>query len=90
MRIVIDFVYHGEVNCTHAQLPEVLRVADMLKVKGLTEVSLQRRGEQLLLAKQEDSDEQKADKKNESIRTGPKEQQKSEYIGFKVVRAFLN
>lgn len=79
MRIVIDFVYHGEVNCTHTQLPEVLRVADMLKVKGLTEVSLQRRGEQLLLAKQEESDEQKA---GESIRPGPKEQQKSEYIGI--------
>lgn len=27
-------------NCTQEQLPEVLRIAEVLKVKGLTEVSL--------------------------------------------------
>lgn len=40
LKIIIDFIYHGEMICTQDQLLEVLRVAGTLKVKGLTEVSL--------------------------------------------------
>lgn len=89
LRIIIDFVYHGEVNCTQDQLAEVLRIADMLNIKGLTEVSLRKHGEKLLQVegpKLEDAGEDKPNVRQTSepsIRPGPKSQQKSEFF-FKI------
>lgn len=38
MKILIDFMYKGEVDISHDQLSTLLTVADNLKVKGLAEV----------------------------------------------------
>ncbi|XP_048488827.1 protein bric-a-brac 1 isoform X1 [Plutella xylostella] len=38
LRIMVDFMYYGEVNVSQEQLPQVLETAKMLKIKGLTEM----------------------------------------------------
>ncbi|XP_047041278.1 longitudinals lacking protein, isoforms H/M/V-like isoform X3 [Helicoverpa zea] len=38
LRIIVDFMYCGEVNVTEEQLPKVLDTAKHLKIKGLTEM----------------------------------------------------
>ena len=37
MELLLDFMYHGEVNVAQEQLPEFLKVAELLKVKGLAD-----------------------------------------------------
>lgn len=39
MRSLIDFIYNGEVNIHQNDLKELLRLANVLKIKGLDEVS---------------------------------------------------
>lgn len=38
LRIIVDFVYYGEVNITEDQLPLLVETAKLLKIKGLTEM----------------------------------------------------
>ena len=38
LKATIDFVYKGEINVTQSQLGSVLKAAETLKIKGLTEV----------------------------------------------------
>ena len=35
---MVDFMYYGEVNVSTEQLPQVLKTAEMLKIKGLAEM----------------------------------------------------
>ncbi|KAF0313065.1 Longitudinals lacking protein-like [Amphibalanus amphitrite] len=37
MELLLDFMYHGQVNVAQEQLPEFLKVAELLKVKGLAD-----------------------------------------------------
>uniref|UniRef100_T1JMY1 BTB domain-containing protein n=1 Tax=Strigamia maritima TaxID=126957 RepID=T1JMY1_STRMM len=53
MRAIIEFMYKGEVNISHEQLPAFLKTAETLKVKGLAEV----RNEQKSFAHEEESRE---------------------------------
>lgn len=39
LKIMVDFMYYGEVNISHEQLPAILKTAELLKVKGLAENS---------------------------------------------------
>lgn len=81
LKIIIDFIYQGEVNCTQEQLPEVLRIADMLKVKGLTEVSLMKNSSQsATFARSEESmnrSESSQEIGQSDVRPGPKKELKS-------------
>nr|CAI5867407.1 unnamed protein product [Callosobruchus analis] len=38
LKVMVDFMYHGEVNVSQEQLPCILKTAEMLKIKGLTEI----------------------------------------------------
>ncbi|XP_074030082.1 BTB-protein-VII isoform X2 [Leptinotarsa decemlineata] len=38
LRVMVDFMYHGEVSVSQEQLPCILKTAEMLKIKGLTEI----------------------------------------------------
>lgn len=35
---MVDFMYHGEVNVSQEQLPAILKIAEMLKIKGLADM----------------------------------------------------
>lgn len=35
---MVDFMYYGEVNVSQDQLPAILKIADMLKIKGLADM----------------------------------------------------
>lgn len=34
LKIMVDFMYYGEVNVSQEQLPHILKTAEMLKIKG--------------------------------------------------------
>lgn len=36
LKVMVDFMYHGEVNVSQEQLPCILKTAEMLKIKGKT------------------------------------------------------
>ena len=38
LKIVVDYMYKGEINVTHSQLASILRAAETLKVRGLDEM----------------------------------------------------
>ncbi|XP_044734473.1 protein tramtrack, beta isoform-like isoform X3 [Chrysoperla carnea] len=38
LKIMVDFMYYGEVNVSQEQLPHILKTAEMLKIKGLAEM----------------------------------------------------
>ncbi|XP_026293926.1 protein tramtrack, beta isoform isoform X3 [Frankliniella occidentalis] len=38
LKVIVDFMYYGEVNVSQEQLPAILKTAEMLKVKGLAEM----------------------------------------------------
>ncbi|XP_053682958.1 longitudinals lacking protein, isoforms A/B/D/L isoform X3 [Sabethes cyaneus] len=38
LKTMVDFMYYGEVNVSTEQLPQVLKTAEMLKIKGLAEM----------------------------------------------------
>lgn len=35
---MVDFMYYGEVNVSQEQLPAILKIAEMLKIKGLADM----------------------------------------------------
>ncbi|GLG92530.1 Uncharacterized protein GBIM_00207 [Gryllus bimaculatus] len=37
LKIMVDFMYYGEVNVSQEQLPAILKTAEMLKIKGLAD-----------------------------------------------------
>ena len=37
LQLLLDYMYHGEVNVAQAQLTDFLKVAEMLKIKGLAD-----------------------------------------------------
>ncbi|RWS25596.1 Protein bric-a-brac-like protein [Leptotrombidium deliense] len=39
LKAIIEYIYRGEVNVPHEQLPSVLKSAELLKVKGLLDVN---------------------------------------------------
>lgn len=39
LRAVVDFMYRGEINVSQDQITALLKVAEMLKIRGLTDVS---------------------------------------------------
>ncbi|XP_034255947.1 protein tramtrack, alpha isoform-like isoform X4 [Thrips palmi] len=41
LKVIVDFMYYGEVNVSQEQLPAILKTAEMLKVKGLAEMPAQ-------------------------------------------------
>ncbi|CAG9861947.1 unnamed protein product [Phyllotreta striolata] len=41
LRVMVDFMYHGEVSVSQEQLPCILKTAEMLKIKGLTEIPME-------------------------------------------------
>jgi hypothetical protein len=38
LKVMVDFMYYGEVNVSQEQLPHILKTAEMLKIKGLAEI----------------------------------------------------
>ncbi|CAH0546569.1 unnamed protein product [Brassicogethes aeneus] len=38
LKVMVDFMYYGEVNVSQDQLPCILKTAEMLKIKGLAEI----------------------------------------------------
>jgi hypothetical protein len=38
LKTMVDFMYYGEVNVSTEQLPQILKTAEMLKIKGLAEM----------------------------------------------------
>ncbi|KAK9891493.1 hypothetical protein WA026_014730 [Henosepilachna vigintioctopunctata] len=40
LKIMVDFMYYGEVNVSQDQLPHILKTAEMLKIKGLAEIPM--------------------------------------------------
>ena len=38
LRAIVDFIYKGEINISQEHLPDLLRLAEELKIRGLTEV----------------------------------------------------
>lgn len=38
LKVMVDFMYYGEVNVSQEQLPHILKTAEMLKIKGLAEM----------------------------------------------------
>ncbi|KAJ3660152.1 hypothetical protein Zmor_004621 [Zophobas morio] len=38
LKVMVDFMYYGEVNVSQEQLPYILKTAEMLKIKGLAEI----------------------------------------------------
>lgn len=34
LKVMVDFMYYGEVNVSQEQLPHILKTAEMLKIKG--------------------------------------------------------
>ncbi|XP_017775053.1 PREDICTED: protein bric-a-brac 1-like [Nicrophorus vespilloides] len=41
LKVIIDFMYYGEVNVSQDQLPHILKTAEMLKIKGLAEIPVE-------------------------------------------------
>ncbi|KRT86883.1 BTB domain-containing protein, partial [Oryctes borbonicus] len=41
LKVMVDFMYYGEVNVSQEQLPHILKTAEMLKIKGLAEVPVE-------------------------------------------------
>ncbi|KAF7270064.1 hypothetical protein GWI33_016922, partial [Rhynchophorus ferrugineus] len=41
LKIMVDFMYYGEVNVSQEQLPCILKTAEMLKIKGLAEFPME-------------------------------------------------
>lgn len=41
LKVMIDFMYYGEVNVSQDQLPHILKTAEMLKIKGLAEIPVE-------------------------------------------------
>ncbi|XP_066156777.1 protein tramtrack, alpha isoform isoform X2 [Euwallacea fornicatus] len=41
LKIMVDFMYYGEVNVSQEQLPYILKTAEMLKIKGLAEIPVE-------------------------------------------------
>ncbi|XP_030753390.1 longitudinals lacking protein, isoforms H/M/V-like isoform X3 [Sitophilus oryzae] len=41
LKIMVDFMYYGEVNVSQEQLPYILKTAEMLKIKGLAEIPME-------------------------------------------------
>nr|XP_022918169.1 protein tramtrack, alpha isoform-like isoform X2 [Onthophagus taurus] len=41
LKVMVDFMYYGEVNVSQEQLPHILKTAEMLKIKGLAEVPME-------------------------------------------------
>ncbi|XP_057652329.1 protein abrupt-like isoform X2 [Diorhabda carinulata] len=41
LKVMVDFMYHGEVSVSQEQLPCILKTAEMLKIKGLTEIPME-------------------------------------------------
>lgn len=39
LKAAVDFMYRGEINVSQDQIPALLKVADTLKIRGLTDVS---------------------------------------------------
>lgn len=38
LKVMVDFMYYGEVNVSQEQLPHILKTAEMMKIKGLAEI----------------------------------------------------
>lgn len=38
LKTMVDFMYYGEVNVSQEQLPAILKIAEMLKIKGLADM----------------------------------------------------
>ncbi|XP_031346812.1 protein bric-a-brac 1-like isoform X3 [Photinus pyralis] len=38
LKVMVDFMYYGEVNVSQEQLPHILKTAEMLKIKGLADI----------------------------------------------------
>ncbi|XP_048525583.1 protein tramtrack, beta isoform isoform X3 [Dendroctonus ponderosae] len=41
LKVMVDFMYYGEVNVSQEQLPYILKTAEMLKIKGLAEIPVE-------------------------------------------------
>lgn len=41
LKVMVDFMYYGEVNVSQEQLPHILKTAEMLKIKGLAEIPVE-------------------------------------------------
>ncbi|XP_018335400.1 protein tramtrack, alpha isoform isoform X2 [Agrilus planipennis] len=41
LKVIVDFMYYGEVNVSQEQLPHILKTAEMLKIKGLAEIPVE-------------------------------------------------
>uniref|UniRef100_A0A1B0CCD0 BTB domain-containing protein n=1 Tax=Lutzomyia longipalpis TaxID=7200 RepID=A0A1B0CCD0_LUTLO len=39
LKTLVDFMYYGEVNVSQERLPHIIKTAEMLKIKGLAEMS---------------------------------------------------
>ncbi|KAF5304103.1 hypothetical protein FQA39_LY01888 [Lamprigera yunnana] len=57
LKIMVDFMYYGEVNVSQEQLPHILKTAEMLKIKGLAEIPV----DQSALTKSHNSSTDKAE-----------------------------
>lgn len=40
LKVIIDFMYYGEVNVSQDELPHILKTAEALKIKGNTHLYL--------------------------------------------------
>lgn len=53
LKVMVDFMYYGEVNVSQEQLPHILKTAEMLKIKGKiasTNINLNKHSELIGLA----------------------------------------
>lgn len=41
LKVIIDFMYYGEVNVSQDELPHILKTAEALKIKGLAEIPVE-------------------------------------------------
>ncbi|KAG5877469.1 hypothetical protein JTB14_029403 [Gonioctena quinquepunctata] len=54
LRVMVDFMYHGEVSVSQEQLPYILKTAEMLKIKGLTEIPVDNSAKKCYLSEKSD------------------------------------